>query len=297
MYVPLDVNFPDDDRIVDIGLAAAGLYAQALCIAKRLQRDGLVPQRALTRLLDDPYETGPLDVLESVGLIEKVQVDAGDAGPHAGRITYRICGWSKHNASDADRSGRGRQLAHQRHHVLTGNPNPSCDLCFPKKAQVDAEICEPHATCDAGRMETVMPEVEVEVEVGVENIRASADTQALVLVADASPPSTTVSKEDYPPDFEAFWSLYPRKSGKQAALKAWKNACKRRSREHIMAALEAHLVPWATFDEQFIKHASGWLNEGRYDDPPPPPRATSKPNRVDENMAKIQRSLQRMGAL
>lgn len=295
MYVPLDVNFPDDDRIAEIGLAATGLYAQALCIAKRLQRDGLVPQRALTRLLDDPYETGPLDALESVGLIEKVQVNADDAGSHAGRIMYRICGWSKHNASDAQKSDRGRHLAHQRHHVKTGNPNPSCELCFPEKPQVDAEICEPqcepHATRDAGRMKPSMPEVEVEVDVEVEeNIRASADSQALAIPVPDSSPSATVSDQ-----WERFWSTYPKKVGKQAARKAWDRARKRRDPDEIQAALEAHLRPWATFEAQFIPNPATWLSQGRYEDPPPMPRtASARPNRVDENMAKIQRSIARM---
>lgn len=50
MYVPLDVNFPDDDKIEEAGLAGAGLYAMALCIAKRTMSDGRVTLTKLRRL-------------------------------------------------------------------------------------------------------------------------------------------------------------------------------------------------------------------------------------------------------
>lgn len=50
MYVPLDVNFPDDDKIEQAGLAGAGLYAMALCIAKRTMSDGRVTTVKLRRL-------------------------------------------------------------------------------------------------------------------------------------------------------------------------------------------------------------------------------------------------------
>jgi hypothetical protein len=49
MYVPLDVNFPDDDKIIAAGLDGAGLYTHALCLAKRLEQDGKISRAHLHR--------------------------------------------------------------------------------------------------------------------------------------------------------------------------------------------------------------------------------------------------------
>ena len=63
------------------------------------------------------------------------------------------------------------------------------------------------------------------------------------------PPTST---ESY---FDAFWRNYPRKVGKGAALKAYRNAVKRATPEEIAAGL-ARYKP----DPNFTKHASTWLN-------------------------------------
>lgn len=50
LFVKLDTNFPDDDRIEEVGFAGAGLYAMALCLAKRLNEDGRISRSKLHRL-------------------------------------------------------------------------------------------------------------------------------------------------------------------------------------------------------------------------------------------------------
>jgi hypothetical protein len=58
--------------------------------------------------------------------------------------------------------------------------------------------------------------------------------------------------------FESFWGFYPRKVGKGAARKSYKNALKRASR----AEIEAGAIRYAASkpDPEFTKHASTWLN-------------------------------------
>lgn len=66
-------------------------------------------------------------------------------------------------------------------------------------------------------------------------------------------------------DFEDFWAAYPRKVGKDDALKAWKKATKRAPVEQIAAGLNA--AQWPP-DKQFIPHPATWLNQGRWQDEP-----------------------------
>lgn len=87
MYVPLDVNFPDDDKIVEAGIDGAGLFVFALCLAKRTEQDGKV-SRVLLRRMGGTDEL--FDRLVTIGLF-----DERDGGLWVTR-------WLKHNMSKAD---------------------------------------------------------------------------------------------------------------------------------------------------------------------------------------------------
>lgn len=82
------------------------------------------------------------------------------------------------------------------------------------------------------------------------------------------------------PDFETFWSAYPRKVGKVAAMKAWgRNG--RPELSVILSAVEAQKSSdqWRKDGGRFIPHPSTWLNGRRWQDelrvgeqrPKPPP--------------------------
>lgn len=73
----------------------------------------------------------------------------------------------------------------------------------------------------------------------------------------------------FPPGFEAFWTAYPRKVGKDAAAKAF--AKRRPSAELLSAMLQAvaqqgQSEAWRKDRGQFIPHPATWLNEGRWQD-------------------------------
>lgn len=73
------------------------------------------------------------------------------------------------------------------------------------------------------------------------------------------------------PDFEAFWSEYPRKVGKVAAQKAWsKNG--RAELPVLLKALEAQKCSeqWRKDGGKFIPHPATWLNGHRWEDETPP---------------------------
>jgi hypothetical protein len=77
-------------------------------------------------------------------------------------------------------------------------------------------------------------------------------------------------------DFENFWNTYPRKVGKQAAIKAFTKAITIASVDEILAAAIRYgndrNLP---FDENFIPHPATWLNAGRWEDGPLPERKLS----------------------
>lgn len=83
------------------------------------------------------------------------------------------------------------------------------------------------------------------------------------LVRDNQVSLTLIDQAD---DFEAIWSLYPRKVGKGAARKAYAAAIKRSPQERILAALRAYCAAQAGRDQKFIPHLSTWLNQERWDD-------------------------------
>lgn len=81
--------------------------------------------------------------------------------------------------------------------------------------------------------------------------------------------------------FDAWWAVYPRKTAKDAARKAYRAALKRATVEELLAGAERyrddpHRTP------QFTAYPATWLNGGRWGDEPlpsagPPPRAPLAP--------------------
>lgn len=66
--------------------------------------------------------------------------------------------------------------------------------------------------------------------------------------------------------FNRFWQAYPRKVGKQAALKAFKKV--KVSVEILVEAVEKqkHSSQWKKDNGQYIPNPATWLNQGRWED-------------------------------
>jgi hypothetical protein len=91
--------------------------------------------------------------------------------------------------------------------------------------------------------------------------------------------------------FEQFWSKYPRKVGKKAALKAWVKAIKVTDFTTIMEGLDRYIEHGIKADEpEYTKHPSTWLNGECWNDEYP--NAASVPRkgahgRLLDNLAEI----------
>lgn len=69
--------------------------------------------------------------------------------------------------------------------------------------------------------------------------------------------------------FAEFWTLYPKKVGKDAAEKSWNRKVKTKTTaEEVMTALKAHTKneAWARDGGQYIPNPATWLNQGRWKD-------------------------------
>lgn len=152
MYVPLDVNFPDDDKVIEVGLNGAGLYAMSLCLAKRLLSDGVLSRPQLRRL------GGSDDLIDHL-------VTAGLYADHANGCV-RICAWLSHNrsAEDIESASLGKPAAHVRWHVNRGVVSEDCELCQATKPHVDASGCDADADASTNADAAHMPEGETETE-------------------------------------------------------------------------------------------------------------------------------------
>ena len=68
------------------------------------------------------------------------------------------------------------------------------------------------------------------------------------------------------PDFETFWSLYPKKIEKSTAREEW-NKLSLEDRRLALEALPAHTKMWAERgDPHFILYACRWLKRRRFED-------------------------------
>ena len=67
-------------------------------------------------------------------------------------------------------------------------------------------------------------------------------------------------------DFDLFWKAYPRKVGKQKALKAFKKVTVPVEALLAAIAVQKQSAQWKKNNGEFIPHPTTWLNEGRWDD-------------------------------
>ena len=82
------------------------------------------------------------------------------------------------------------------------------------------------------------------------------------------------------PDFDAFWTVYPRKVGKGAARKAWAKATLP-ALDVVLNAVEAQAdsEQWRREGGQFVPLPATWLNQTRWEDEPGPVRTVPERER------------------
>lgn len=104
-----------------------------------------------------------------------------------------------------------------------------------------------------------------------------------------------VTEKTAPVDFERFWGQYPRKVGKEKALKVW-GRLSRGDRNDALWALPRHVALWEQKQvaREFIPHPTSWLNGRRWQDDIDGELQTSKvqPSRSAPGMGVIRAIMQ-----
>lgn len=127
-FVPLDVNYQLDDKIMSAGHVAECLYIRALAYCKRAGMEGHIKSSQLRALaLGLPGQSAKhADTLVEVGLWDTTAEG------------YYIAGWLNHNMSNGELAEqkamiRRKSIAgnHKRHHLAKGVVDDDCELCSP----------------------------------------------------------------------------------------------------------------------------------------------------------------------
>src|SRR5690606_22360582 len=93
LWVPLDADFQDDDRLIDVSAEAELLFVRSLALAKRLASDGRLRRSHLRRLCDKL--TSDPERLASELLDAGLWISEGEAGSHQERFV--IAAWLSWN--------------------------------------------------------------------------------------------------------------------------------------------------------------------------------------------------------
>jgi hypothetical protein len=76
------------------------------------------------------------------------------------------------------------------------------------------------------------------------------------------------ASESLEPVFADFWLLYPRRVARKDAERAWLKLTVEQQVQAIVAIVQWRRI-WADKDDEYLPHASTWLNGWRFDDEPP----------------------------
>lgn len=88
--------------------------------------------------------------------------------------------------------------------------------------------------------------------------------------------------------FDVFWSIYPRKVAKQAALKAFVKALQVATPDEICGGAQKYADD-PNRHPSYTAHAATWLNAHRWSDEPLPPRELSKEEKEAQERAEKQK--------
>lgn len=245
LFVQLDSAWPDNPKVIRVGLAGAGLHAQAMCLAKRTETDGLIHRTQLYRLgADDEL----IDLLIIEGLFDAVKY--GELSGEDPDLAYviRIHDWHSRNPSQgeisASRSENGRRGNHIRYdHPGAFEDCPKCSQTNTAKDLVGVANLANGSQPDLANLANLAIDI-----VETEKSRTS-ERGASRAAADAS--------------FAEFWDLYPKKEDRKVALTRWRNMAAK-DRDAALAALPAHVRTWQGTERRFVPKATTWLNGERW---------------------------------
>ena len=95
---------------------------------------------------------------------------------------------------------------------------------------------------------------------------AKTETETELKRTSSSPSTTSM-------EFDQFWATYPKKVGKQLAIKAYAKALKATTPQKILDGVQG--LVGQNLETKFIPHPTSWLNAGRWDDELEPTKSST----------------------
>jgi hypothetical protein len=173
LFVRLDVNWVDNDKIMTVGLAGAGLHAAAMCLAKRMDTDGILSVTLLSRHGATP---DLIELLVAEGLFD-----------HIDDRRIAVHGWLDRNPAVSDYSAAGREGNHRR--WKHRGPLEACTRCNPEISPVapDSPGDRPRVAATEGDLST---ETTPEPPQPVDNQANGATPRSVAIPSPPDPPPT-----------------------------------------------------------------------------------------------------------
>lgn len=175
LWVPLDVDFQDDDRMVGVSAEAELLFLRSLALAKRLASDGRIRVAHLRRLSD-----------KLSGSAEKYAEELIDAGlwecegtPGASDERFVIASWLRWNAAAdeiddvRERKSAGGKLGNHRRYNHSGDVDV-CGRCNRSESDHDRGS-HTDRTPSVGPSLSLSPDTETDTETETETEKYTSD--------------------------------------------------------------------------------------------------------------------------
>jgi hypothetical protein len=272
-WMKVDDQMHGHRKFVKLGserIAATGLWVTAGSWAAAAMTDGFVPDYIAAQW--DPS----LTLAKALVVVKLWHVDKVD-----GEDGFRFHDWCEINGSKEEIQATRRDAAERqrrsrdRRRQSDGTLGPDDGGGGSHQETLDI------VTGDSSTAGTVTPIVTSD-----RVTRDGAVTDALVTPAHPTPPHPTQEEQktsppapragrkkkitrDYPPAFEAFWAVYPRRDGKGPAFDMWTRALDEGiTAETMTDGARRYARTRRGKDPQFTKHGKTWINQEGWLDAP-----------------------------
>ena len=223
--------------------------------------------RALLWVMEDAPVESHTDLVVLYALAERAHDD--------GTASWPSQEWIAHRARCSDRTVR-RALAslEERCIIRRGDQRLTAHLTLRRKPVVwDLDLslkrsdsvtgqCDRISKADTGDIKTGHHGSQKRTLVAVKADTAMSDKPSV----NRPEPSVNRPGVSYPDEFEEFWRAYPKRTGKKAALRRWREAVKTTDPALIAAKAAEYARSVAGTEKRYIKNPEGWLSAGRYED-------------------------------
>jgi hypothetical protein len=261
-WVKLTDDWYDDPKIIAAGPVCLAMWIVGISWCARNLTDGLIPDAQVRRLIDwdgIAWRVWNGDLMGGGETVEPFTVaDELVARALWNRVDggYVIANYLRYQPSRAKVEQERAEAAERMRKRRPTSPNASAE----HRANTNRSSDEVQAPRTRTRTRTRTTSTDVG-----SSLPTAAKTTAKHIRAPGGA-HHSATDPDQTALFDHWWSGYPRKVAKKAALKAYKSALKRATPESLLAGLATATAAWAreARETEHIPHASTWLNQDRW---------------------------------